>query len=682
MRRRRGHERPRLGEHREECVLAEEGRFARHVRAGDEPHAVALAEIAVVGDEGPAGGAHRRLDHRVPPGGDREGAARIDDRLGPPPLRRQLGERGGDVDAGERARRCGDRPGMGEDDRAQILEVRRLGRERVVARLRDPRRQSLELGRAEADDAGERLAVDEAGVGEQGVGDARRDLDVIAENVVVADLEGRDPGLGAQPRLERRDQPPPVVGGGAQLVERGVVALGDEPAASDVERRLGHQRRAQRLDRAAMRADAPKRRGQQRWRRQPLRPRQRILQGQRQRERVAYRGKVARTTAPEREPRQRALEVGPRLQRLARPLADDGGIDEPRDEVEPRADRADVGQRCSEIVGERPRAAARDGQVDAREQAPGAASARAAAEFEAGAGRRVDRHDARGGARGGWRQQGQRPRAGGGKIGEQPAGGSDLGAAEAAEPVERRDAELAAQPRHRPARVELAGRAKCRRSRPALGRDRFGGREPRELGVEPGQVGRQRPEHARRYVGPRHSDRVPDACDRRQPVRYPRVEQRVFGQRAGRHHPDDRAGDDALAPALLGVGRAFNLLGDRDTVPAADQPLEVDLGRMDRHAAHRDVRAEMLAAPGQRDVERRRGLGRVVEEQFVEVAHAEEQQAPRRLRLDAQILRHHGRGFGHRATVTRADRGGEEGVVPCSVPTRPYRVAAMRRMAR
>ena len=47
---------------------------------------------------------------------------------------------------------------------------------------------------------------------------------------------------------------------------------------------------------------------------------------------------------------------------------------------------------------------------------------------------------------------------------------------------------------------------------------------------------------------------------------------------------------------------------------------------MDRHAAHRDVAALVLAALGERDVER---LGRgdgILEEQLVEIAHPVEQQ--------------------------------------------------------
>jgi hypothetical protein len=50
---------------------------------------------------------------------------------------------------------------------------------------------------------------------------------------------------------------------------------------------------------------------------------------------------------------------------------------------------------------------------------------------------------------------------------------------------------------------------------------------------------------------------------------------------------------------------------------------------MDRHAAHRDRLAQVLAALGQRDAQRRGGGLGVVEEHLVEIAHPVEQQRAR-----------------------------------------------------
>jgi hypothetical protein len=91
------------------------------------------------------------------------------------------------------------------------------------------------------------------------------------------------------------------------------------------------------------------------------------------------------------------------------------------------------------------------------------------------------------------------------------------------------------------------------------------------------------------------------------------------------------------------------LLCHGDAEAAADQAGEIGFGGMIRHAAHRDRRAGMLAAMGQRDVEGGGGSFRIGEEQFVEVAHAEEHQGVGVLCLGGEPLRHRGRSaFGTR----------------------------------
>ena len=116
-----------------------------------------------------------------------------------------------------------------------------------------------------------------------------------------------------------------------------------------------------------------------------------------------------------------------------------------------------------------------------------------------------------------------------------------------------------------------------------------------------------------------------------------RLEQAVLGQRPGGDQADDLALQRRLAGAGLGV---FHLLGDGDAEAAADQPGEVGLGRVHRDAAHRDGCALVLAAPGQRDVERGGGRLGVGEEQLVEVAHAQEQQRVGIGVLQLEPLRH------------------------------------------
>jgi hypothetical protein len=134
------------------------------------------------------------------------------------------------------------------------------------------------------------------------------------------------------------------------------------------------------------------------------------------------------------------------------------------------------------------------------------------------------------------------------------------------------------------------------------------------------------------------------AGDREQVVVALCVEQRVFGERAGRDQADDVAPHHALAAALLRLGRVLELFAHRDAMAEGDQAVEIFVGAMDRHAAHGDVAAQVLAALGEHDAEgARRDLG-VLEEQLIEIAHPIEQQAIRIGGLDLDILLHHRRG--------------------------------------
>ena len=62
-------------------------------------------------------------------------------------------------------------------------------------------------------------------------------------------------------------------------------------------------------------------------------------------------------------------------------------------------------------------------------------------------------------------------------------------------------------------------------------------------------------------------------------------------------------------------------------MPVADELLQIVVRGVDRHAAHGDVLALVLAALGERDAEGAGGRFGILEEQLVEVAHAIEQQA-------------------------------------------------------
>lgn len=135
------------------------------------------------------------------------------------------------------------------------------------------------------------------------------------------------------------------------------------------------------------------------------------------------------------------------------------------------------------------------------------------------------------------------------------------------------------------------------------------------------------------------------------------VEMVVLGQGAGGDEADDVAFDDRLAAALLGFGGVFNLLADGDAVAEFYELVEIVIGRVDRHAAHLDVFAKMLAALGEDDPEGRAGDLGVFEEELVEIAHAIEQQIARIDRFDLEILRHHRRQRRRGGAVLGLERG-------------------------
>jgi hypothetical protein len=121
------------------------------------------------------------------------------------------------------------------------------------------------------------------------------------------------------------------------------------------------------------------------------------------------------------------------------------------------------------------------------------------------------------------------------------------------------------------------------------------------------------------------------------------LEQAFLGEGSGGDEAHDLALYHRFRAALAGLGGVLDLLADGDAEALADQCQEVALGRVDRHTAHGDVGAEMLAALGQGDVEGGRGGLGVGKEHLVEVAHPVEQQRVGVLCLDGVVLRHHRR---------------------------------------
>jgi hypothetical protein len=118
----------------------------------------------------------------------------------------------------------------------------------------------------------------------------------------------------------------------------------------------------------------------------------------------------------------------------------------------------------------------------------------------------------------------------------------------------------------------------------------------------------------------------------------------------------DHAHDLAFDRSLAG-GRVADLLADGARFAQLDQLGQVRVERVEGNAAHLDRIAVRGAARGQRDAQDAARLFGVFVEQLVKIAHAVEQQHGRIVRLEAQVLGHHGRDFFRRG---RFDGGGAD----------------------
>ncbi len=132
-------------------------RLAGHVGAGHQPQALAVAEVAIVGDERAAAAAlQRRLDHRMAAARDAEHAVADHARARPALGLGEIGEAGGDVDQRQRAGGLGDAVGARGHFADEVGEQAQLQRHRLVGGLRDLGLQLAQLDGGEARGVGGR----------------------------------------------------------------------------------------------------------------------------------------------------------------------------------------------------------------------------------------------------------------------------------------------------------------------------------------------------------------------------------------------------------------------------------------------------------------------------------------------------------------------------------------------
>ena len=625
--------------------------------------------VQIVGDEGALGALRqRRLDHRVAAAADRETRAVVDGGACPPAGECEFGQRRRDVEHGDGAGGQRDRLGAGDHLLRQFVEQREFQGERLVGGMGDPALQVAEFDRRIALGADHRLPQDERRrrPGRQALGVLGRDLDEETQHGVVPDLEALDPGFSHVARLQLGDQPPALVAQAAQLVQLLPVALGDEAAVANRERQIRGQRCVQQPDEFAVLAqvlhcsgDAGRRRTAQAG------VGGEITQVAGGRERVADRREIARAAAAQRDPRQRALRVRTALQGFTHGGAQPLAIDEHADHVEPPVDSHRIGQRRRQPRQQQPGAGAGNGAVDDTDQAALALAGERAGQLQVAASGAVDLHGSPGRQTTRRRESRQATLLRQLDVVDERAERRHFRRRERAEPVERLDAEHRLQPAAAGRLVETARRQRRQPSAPLGGaagewfllqqpvrQQQLARIEPRQRRREIDVGDRLRLQFAGRDVDP--GDRQPARCfrQRRQVVRAAGVEQRILGECAGGDHADDIARHHRLAAALLRLRRIFRLLAHRHLEAGADQPGDVPLVAVHRHARHRDVLTVVLAAAGQRDIQGGRRPHRVVEEQLVEVTHPVEQQAAGMPALDRPVLRHQRRRRGHRRSDT------------------------------
>jgi hypothetical protein len=187
-----------------------------------------------------------------------------------------------------------------------------------------------------------------------------RDLDVVAEDLVVADLERADAGARALARLELGDPALAVVAKRAKLVDLGRVAGADEIALPRARGRRVDERAADEIRELRKRIHAIAK-----SREEPTAAiGQALLHRRAPRERLAKPDEIARRRRAAADPPGEPLEIAETVERGAEVVAYRGLSDELLDGVEPLADPHRIEQWIEEPATERARADRRLGAVE------------------------------------------------------------------------------------------------------------------------------------------------------------------------------------------------------------------------------------------------------------------------------------------------------------------------------
>ena len=638
------HEAADVGQQHDQRVLAHVGALAAHVRAGDHQHpARVLARFGlqhqVVGLE--RLGAHR-LHHRVAAAFDPQAGIVHQFRLRPVQRLGAFGEGGQHVQFAQ----CGGAAlewfqGLVERIE-QCLVQQLLACQRPFACRQHLVLETLQFLGDVALGTGQGLAP--GVVHRRLVGLALADLDVVAVHPVVADLERGDAAAGALACLQFDQELVGVGGQAAQFVQFGIVAFGDDAAIDQLQRWLGGDRAGEPLRGFVVAAHL----GGQRLQARRVQRRQLLAQRRQHRQAVAQGGQVARARRAQRHPGEDAFQVAQAAEAFAQ-VGIGALFDQRGHRLVALAQHLALAQRPVQPAPQQAPAHRGDGGIEHAQQGVAAVAVDPRVQLQVAAGGRVHRDRIAGGFHRDRGQVRQLLLLGLLDIAEQGAGGGDRQRqvldAETGQVVHAEKAQQLApaavgieQPRRAPAHCT----GTHRRHAFLVGDQQLGRLQPRQFGLQlvlgfdlvdqeaaAGQVGPGQPVPA---LAARHRHQQGVAA---------LVQQRLVGHRAG--------GDDAHHLAFhqaLGQRRVADLLADGHRFAQSHQPRQVALVGMHRHPGHRDRRPARTAALGQGDVQQPRRLARIVVEQLVEVAHAEQQQQVRVFGLGGEELLHQRGVFG------------------------------------
>ena len=266
--------------------LAHVGGLAAHVRAGDQQDALRVVQRQVVVDERTVGQA---LDHRVPAAVDGNARRLLQLRLDIAEALRPLGQVGQRVQLRQRGGRRLQRRQLRQHGIQQLLEQLALACQGPFAGTQRLVLERLQFRCQVALGVLERLPARVVGRQLRCLGTA--DLDVVAVHPVVADLQVGDAGTRPLALLQLQQVAAGIATDGAQFVEVGIEAGGDDAAVAQQGRRLCLQRSVEHVPQCG----EVRQIGSQRGEPGCLEAGQRLRQRRQQRQAVTQRGQVART---------------------------------------------------------------------------------------------------------------------------------------------------------------------------------------------------------------------------------------------------------------------------------------------------------------------------------------------------------------------------------------------------